>query len=67
MVAYTTVATVAVKTAVLVQRINNITFEEFDNYWSHEHPKAILQVPTFVEKALNYTQVFLSAFRSFDF
>ncbi|PVH98309.1 hypothetical protein DM02DRAFT_729955 [Periconia macrospinosa] len=46
----------AVKTAVLVQRINNISFADFDNYWRHEHPKAILQVPTFVEKALNYTQ-----------
>ncbi|KAL3420349.1 Bifunctional solanapyrone synthase 4 [Phlyctema vagabunda] len=46
----------AVKTAVLVQRINNITFEQFDEFWRYEHPKAILQVPTFVEKVLNYTQ-----------
>lgn len=53
---------IAVKTAVLVQKINNITFAEFDHYWRYEHPKAILQVPTFVEKALNYTQVFLSLF-----
>lgn len=52
--------TTAIKTAVLVQKLNNITFEQFDDFWRYEHPKAILQVPTFVDKVLNYTQVLRS-------
>ncbi|KEF52249.1 uncharacterized protein A1O9_11489 [Exophiala aquamarina CBS 119918] len=45
-----------VKLVIAINKRDDISYEEFDRYWSEEHPKLFLKVPVYKDKLITYSQ-----------
>ncbi|KAH7311289.1 hypothetical protein B0I35DRAFT_481274 [Stachybotrys elegans] len=45
-----------VRITILVRKLDNISYEEFHDYWSKKHPDIWLSVPIVQEKIIKYSQ-----------
>ncbi|RVX67704.1 hypothetical protein B0A52_07827 [Exophiala mesophila] len=45
-----------VKLVIAITKRDDISYEEFDRYWSEQHPKLFLKVPVYRDRLITYSQ-----------
>lgn len=46
-----------VRLTILIQKLDSLTYEEFHDYWTNEHPKIWLSAAIVKKNVVNYSQV----------